>query len=577
MTTTTRSATSKAAPAEVTPTERGLRYARAVVAGDIPACQWVRLACQRHLRDLARAKVGGWAYTFDAAAGDKVCRFIELLPHVKGQWAANHERIRLEPWQCWLTSTLFGWKVAATGKRRFRTAYVALPRKNGKSLWAATIGLYMLTNDKEAGAEVYSGATTEKQAWEVFRPAHGIAGHKTMEKLREAYGVEVNAKTLAVHQTGSRFEPMIGKPGDGPSPSCAIVDEYHEHNTSEQYDAMRTGMGARQQPLLLVITTAGVDTAGPCYALQQDVEGLLRGLYEDDTRFGVVYGIDEEDDWTTEEALKKANPNWGVSIIPEGILAERDEAVRNARKQATFKTKHLNVWCGSREPFFNLQKWQELGDAGKREDYAGEPAWMGMDLASKVDFADTLTLYRRRVMGEDHYYCFARHYLPEDAVADPTKGHYRGWVAEGRITVTDGPMIDFDTIKGDILDDAKAAKVRGAGFDPYAATMLVTELLSEGVPMVEVGMTVKNLSEPMKFLEALILAGRIHHDGDPVLAWMMSNVTAREDANGNVFPRKERVENKIDGAVALIIAMGRAIADAEPVGSVYETRGMRVL
>jgi phage terminase large subunit-like protein len=178
------------------------------------------------------------------------------------------------------------------------------------------------------------------------------------------------------------------------------------------------------------------------------------------------------------------------------------------------------------------------------------------------------------VGGEDHYYLFARHYLPEDAMTDPTKAHYRGWHAEGRIETNSGPMIEFEGIKSDLLAMAKSHEFRAVGFDPYAATMLVSALMAEGLPMVEISMTPKNLSEPMKYLEALILAGRVHHDGDPVLTWMMGNVTAKVDANDNVFPRKERQENKIDGAVAAILALGRAMSEEPPQECVYEKRGI---
>jgi phage terminase large subunit-like protein len=561
---------------EQTPSEKGIAYAQAVVAGEVPACEWVRLACKRHLDDLERAESGEWAYTFDAAAGDKVCRFIELLPHVKGKWAAKRERIILQPWQCWLTTALFGWKVAATGMRRFRSAYVALPRKNGKSLWAATVGLYLLAADGEVGAEVYSGATTEQQAWEVFRPAHHIAKQvPTGAKLCAAYGIEVNAKTLVVHKTGGRFQPVIGKPGDGASPSCAIVDEYHEHATAEHYDTMQTGMAAREQPLLLVITTAGVDTSSPCYSLQTDVQNVLHGLYQDESLFGVVYGIDPEDDWTTEAALIKANPNWGVSINPENVLAEQADAIRNANKSATFKCKHLNVWCGAREPYFNMEAWRAGGDTTlRREQFEGDGAFIGVDLASKVDIADVVTLFRRDIEGTAHYYAFARHYLPEDRIDDPALAHYAKWAAEGWMIATPGNIIDQQQILEDVRDEATLYGAQAVGYDPYGATMFATGLSAEGIPVVEVPQTVRHLSEPMKWVEAMVLAGRLHHNGDPVLTWMMGNVTARVDAKDNVFPRKERLDNKIDGAVALIIAMGRAMDAGVETRSVYEERGL---
>ncbi len=210
-------------------------YAREVVAGEIPACKWVRLACKRHLADLKRQKRRDFRFRFDEEAAAHVCHFIELLPHTKGVWATQPgqaRRIHLEPWQVFILVVVFGWLHKDSGLRRFRKVYVCVPRKNGKSIIAAGIGLYMLAGDGEHGAEVFSGATTEKQAWEVFRPAREMA--LQTPGLQNRFGVAVNAKTLHVVATGSRFEPVIGKPGDGASPSCAIVDEFHEHDSDEQ-------------------------------------------------------------------------------------------------------------------------------------------------------------------------------------------------------------------------------------------------------------------------------------------------------------------------------------------------------
>jgi phage terminase large subunit-like protein len=461
------------------------------------------------------------------------------------------------------------------GLRRYQKAYLSVPRKNGKSALAAAIGLYMLVADHEYGAEVYSGATTEKQSWEVFRPATIMA--KRTPGMCKAFGVQVNASNICILSNGSRFEPLIGKPGDGSSPSCAIVDEYHEHKTDELVDTMETGMGAREQPLLLIITTAGVDISGPCFALQLELEKVLQGLIKDEEFFGIIYSIDDGDDWTTEAALIKANPNYNVSTDGEKLIVRQRRAVQSSRKQNIFKTKYLNVWCGAREAFFNLETWRSLADpALKREQFIGEECYGGMDLASKLDLACIVTLFCRKIDGIEHYYVFARHYLPEETADDPEKQHYLGWVHDGWLTATEGAIIDQEYIKRDILADAAAFKVRQWGFDQYDATKLVTELMAEGVEMIEIPQNTRHMSYPMKWLEALIIARRIHHNGDPILTWAMSNVTAKEDAKENVFPRKEAAENKIDPAVALIMALGRALGDNEE-RSGYENHGVRYL
>lgn len=557
-----------------------LAYARAVEGGRILACKWVRLACQRHLRDLERQGTPGFPYQFNERKAEGACTFLELLPHTKGKWAvaqpgqAGSTRIRLEPWQKFVLASIWGWVHAETGKRRFRIAYICVPRKNGKSVIAAGGGLLMFAADKEYGAEVYSGATTEKQAWEVFRPAKLMA-ERTPE-LCEAFGIGVHAKNLHIHANGSRFEPVIGKPGDGASPSCAIVDEYHEHPTDELFDTMLTGMGAREQPLMLVITTAGSNTAGPCYALQLDVQKVLEGALENEELFGVVWSIDEGDDWTSEEALRKANPNYDVSVAGDFLRARQVEAVQSSRKQNVFRTKHLNLWVGAREAWMNMEAWNHQADPELREEsFAAEPCWIGLDLASKTDLTAKLKVFRREVDGADHYYAFGRYWLPEAAVQDPKKRHYQGWAADGHLVQTDGSIIDYAVVEDDVLADAEVHQVAEVAYDPWGATQLAVTLQEEhDITVVEVPQKTSHLSEPMKWIEALVLAGRFHHTGDPVLAWAMSNVTAKADANENVFPRKEAPENKIDPVVALILAMSRALLGQNDGGSVYEGRGV---
>lgn len=538
-------------------------YARDVMAGRILACRYVRLACERHLDGRDREMNSDYPYRLDVAAATKVCRFVELMPHVKGLWARNRELIRLEPWQCFILVNVFGWLRKRDGLRRYRRVYIEVPRKNAKSTLTAAVANYMLTEDGEHGAEVYSGATTEKQAWEVFGPARLMA--LGSPKFREYYGVEVGARNMHVARTASKFEPIIGKPGDGASPSFSITDEYHEHATSEQYDTMVTGMGAREQPIAWVITTAGSDTAGPCYALRTQAVETLEGHVDRDELFAMIYTIDETDDWTSPEALAKANPNMGVSLFEEFLLTEQRNAITNPRDQATFKTKHLNVWVTAASPFFNIERWNQLADPSLSMDhFRNEECWIGLDLASKLDITAAVFLFRRMLEGVPHYYAFGRFYLPRSRAETPEGRHYLGWAEQGHVTTTPGEVTDYDYIEQDIAAVAERHIVQQVGADPYNATHLLTHLqaMLGADKVVEVPQTVAHLSEPMKEAQALIVDGRLHHDGNPAFAWMMGNVTAQEDRNQNVFPRKESAEKKIDGAVALILALGRAMVAA---------------
>ena len=548
-------------------------YAQAIIDGDIPACKWIRLACHRHMDDFRASQSNpNTKFYFDPQAAEKACKFIQSFPHTKGKWAVKAELIKLEPWQLFFVCSVFGWKKRSDGTRRFRRAELWVPRKNGKSMLAGAIGLYMLAADGEYGAEVYSGATSEKQAWEVFRPAKAMAAR--VPEFLSYFGVEVNASNISRIEDGSRFEPVIGNPGDGSSPHLAIVDEYHEHKTDELLDTMETGMGARDQPLLLMITTAGDNMAGPCYQMQVDAQKMLEGVYDDDLTFALIYTIDQGDDWTTLETLIKANPNYGVSVNADFLEGKLVEAKNNSRKQSVYQTKHLNVWVGARDAFFNVQKWRDCDGAGKLEDYHGQSVYIGLDLASKIDIAALEILIP---MGNDQYVRFGKYYLPEATINSGKNEHYQGWHRDGWISSTDGEIIDFNQIKDDILELCTLFQVEEVAYDPHQATMLVTELMDEGVPVVEMRPTVLNFSEPMKTLDGLIRAGDIQHNGDPVMTWMISNTVAKLDAKDNVYPRKERPESKIDGVVSNIMALGRAISGESTEVSPWENPNFKMM
>lgn len=541
------------------------KYARDVIAGRVPAGKWAQLACRRYVEERRAEKSKAFRYKFDAARAERVCRFLELLPHVKGRWARrdpkhpNSGRLKLEPWQCFIVANVFGWLRKGTEFRRFRKASIYLPRKNGKSTTAAGIGWWMFAKDGEPGAEVYSGATTEKQAWEVFGPARQMALAEPL--MPEGLGVTVNASNMVRLSDASKFEPIIGKPGDGASPHCAIVDEYHEHPTPDLYDTMLTGMGAREQPLQLVISTAGYNIAGPCYDDWLTVQKILEGTIDDPTHFGVIFAADPEDDWTSEIALRKANPNAGVSVSIEFLQSQLRDAIGNPRKQGVFKTKHLNIWENARDAFINMQRWSEcMRPDLQLGDFAGRRCIIGLDLASKVDIAAVELLFP---LDDGRFARFGRYYLPDETVQAPENDHYRGWARAGLLTVTDGNIIDFGRILDDLVKLATEHEVEALAYDPFQATMLVTELMNAGLPCVEVKPTVLSLSEPMKQVDALIRDRKLEHDGDPVMTWMMSNVVAKVDAKDNVYPRKDRNEAKIDGFVALCMAMNRAMTESD--------------
>nr|WP_295828286.1 terminase TerL endonuclease subunit [uncultured Azospirillum sp.] len=552
------------------------RYIDDVLSGTVPACKWVRLACQRHRNDLRADNAADWPYRFDPAKAEKACKFIELMPHTKGKWARpdplnpKGHLLRLEPWQCFIVCVVFGWVRKVDGFRRFRQVYVEVPRKNGKSALVAAIGLYMLCADGEQGAEVYSGATTAKQAWEVFGPAKLMASGRP--DLKRHYGVEVNASNISILGNASKFEPVIGKPGDGASPSCSITDEYHEHATSDQFDTMVTGMGAREQPLAIVITTAGDNIAGPCYDMRDTVRKVLEKVANNNELFGIIYTVDDDDKWDEPAAIRKANPNCGVSISEEFLLARQREAINNPRNRGRFLTKHLNKWVNARSAYFDMAAWDKCAAPGmKLADFEGRRVALGLDLSSKVDIA-ALEVLVLPESDDEPYRVFTFHYLPEDTVLLPENEHYQAWDAEGWLIVTGGNIIDYGVIEEDILDICARFQVENIAYDPHQATMLVTRLQARKAPVTEYRPLVLNFSEPMKELDALIRGGKLQHAGDPGMKWMMSNVVARPDKKDNVYPTKEKDAKKIDGPVALISALGVSMTPADDNGpSVYHS------
>lgn len=562
---------------------RSMRYARAVIAGKIPACEWVKLACKRHLADLEKAKTRKWGYRFDEAKAIRACKFIEKMPHTKGKWARERKRLELEDWQIFKTCVLMGWVSKKTGLRRFRRAFILEPRKNGKSAWAAGLALYFLVADNEFGAEVYPGATTEKQAWEVFRPMKQMA--ERSPAMSAHFHLKANASNLHVLRDGSRAEPIIGKPGDGASPSLAITDEYHEHPDDSQVEAMVTGMGAREQPLHLVISTAGSNIAGPCYEAQLEAQKVLSGVIENDELFAIIYTVDKGDDWTTVESLRKANPNFDVSVGADFLLSAQRTAIGNARKQPGFKTKHLNMWVGARAAAFNVESWINCKRDGLTlEDFRGMSCIIGLDLASKTDLAAVEILiplgeYIPGVQMAKRFARFGKYYLPSDTIDQENNEHYQAWRDSGLLEECDGPLIDYDMIFEDIMDlpSLYGLEIESIASDPSRATHLMTRLMAAGQNVVEMTQTAANLSEPMKQMDALMLSGAYDHDGDPIMSWAVSNTTNKPDRRDRWYPNKERVENKIDPVVAHLNALAVHMGDDVPFVSKYEEEGLAEL
>ena len=555
------------------------KFADDVLSGRVHACRYVKAACGRHLRDLRSQADKDFPYYFDEDDVEKKLKLIELLPFVKGEWGFKRQLVTLQPWQVFGLACTFGWKRKSDGMRRFRESYWELPRKQGKSVVAASVGVAMFCADGEFGAEVYAGATTEKQAWEVFRPAKLMIQRTPM--LMQAAGIEVNASNINKPADSSRFEPLIGNPGDGSSPSAAIIDEYHEHDSDSLYTTMLTGMGARKQPLMFIITTAGANIEGPCYDKRRQVIEMLEGIVQDDELFGWIWTIDEGDDWKDPSVLAKANPNIGISVYREYLESQQQRAIKQARFTNHFKTKHLGVWVTAKTGYFNIAQWDALKDESlSLEQFEGHSCYLGFDLARKLDMNCMARLFWRDIDGKRHYYSVApRFWVPEDTVNGLDNRRmaerYQKWVNTGHMLATDGAEVDYR----EILEEAKEANrlnpVQGCPIDPHGATGLAHDLDDEGLNPITIVQNYTNMSDPMKELEAAIASGRFHHDGNPIMTWCIANVIGKHIPGNDdiVRPIKQGNDNKIDGAVALIMAVGRAMPgkQAEEEASVYET------
>jgi phage terminase large subunit-like protein len=544
--------------------ELAIRYAQGVVTGAIDACHYVRRACQRQLDELAAAEAGNFPYRFDIARAEEVCFFIERLPHIRGRWKTAN--LRLEPWQLFILTTVFGW-VDDHGNRRFRAVYIEVPRKNGKSALTAGVGLFMLAADGEMGAECYSLATKREQALAVWTVARFMALRE--KEVCRQYGIDVRARSVMAEDGASYFQALSSDENglDGLNPHFAGIDELHAHRTRVVHDVMDSATGARAQPLLWEITTSGSDTSGVCFEVRDYVIKILEGTQDDPQHFGIIYSVDKEDaeakDYFSERVWRKANPNYGVSVNPLDLKRKARKAKVSPSSLSEFLRKHLDIWTQADSPWMDMAAWNACADETlKLDDFAGERCWIGEDLASKIDIAAKVRIFEVGGM----VYALTKEssfFLPESRVAESSNASYEGWERQGFLVTTPGNIVDFDKIEESLREDSARFEVVSVGYDPHQATQHATRMLAEGYPMIEVRQTVLSLSEPMKELEALVLSGKFKHDGNPVLTWMISNVVAHLDAKDNIYPRKQRPQNKIDGAVALIIALASRRANAE--------------
>lgn len=532
--------------------------------------KYVRLACERHLRDLETGDERG--LTFSEKAAGAAVRFYSLLTHNKGKWAG--QPLTLEPWQQFIIASLFGWK-RADGTRRFRESYTEVARKNGKSTFSSGVGLQLLVADGEQGAEIYTAATKKEQARIVFGDAQNMARKST------ALGrfIKVQQHSIFAPSSLSKMVPMSADANteDGLNPHGIIIDEYHAHPNDALYSVLKSATGARAQPLLSIITTAGFNRLGPCAQLRKSCIGILEQLYEDDAYFTIIFTLDAEDDWLDESTWVKANPNLGVSVSLEYLQEQCRTAQRLPSQQVNFKTKHLNLWTDSSEVWMPHELWMQGATPVDEEALRGKMCFGGLDLASHRDLCALVLLFPD---GQGFFDVLMRFWVPADSVEERSKKDgvpYAEWVEAGLITATPGNVTDYNFIKAEVLELAAAYQIQDIGFDPYNASQLVVDLTEEGVSMSAFRQGFLTMSAPTKELEKLVLGAKIRHGGNPVLAWMNGNVELRHDPAGNIKIDKGKSKEKVDGMIALVESIGVWLTAEADGTSVYEDRGLLIL
>lgn len=583
----------RAAKSRLHPSEK---YARDIISGENFAGKWVRLACQRHLNDLKEGKKRGlW---FDESAADHVIDFFErLLVFYEGEF--DDKPFILQPWQKFILSCLFGWKTK-DGYRRFRTAYIEIGKGNGKSPMAAGIGLYGLTMDGENGAEIYSAATQREQAGILFRDAKAFAeGSKALSKR-----LNVGIGNIAYEATNSYFRPISSEHRglDGKRPHMALIDEIHEHPDAMVVDKMRAGTKGRTQALIFEITNSGYDRHSVCYQHHEYTEKILQGVVQNDAWFGYITGLDvcakcaasgktipqddcpDCDDWRDERVWIKANPNLGISIKPKYLREQVDEAVNMPSKENIVKRLNFCIWTESVTKWLSVEKWNACNAPVDAESLKGRLCYGGLDLSSTTDVSAWVLVFPPVEEGEK-YKVLCRFFIPEDNMRERVRRDrvpYDVWVRQGFIKVTPGNIIDYAFILAQIEQDTKDFDIQELAFDRWGSQKITTDLQNLGFELegkkslVQFGQGFASMAAPTKELEKMVLGKEIAHGGNPVLTWMISNTVVKADPAGNLKPDKEKSTERIDGVVALIMAIARAMLKMDT-ASVYETRGVITL
>jgi phage terminase large subunit-like protein len=545
------------------------QYISDVITGKVLVCKLTYMAIARHVEDLKTGIDRG--LFFDERAGEKAITFFKFLKHTKGSQFAGKPFV-LSPWQAFIVWSLFGWK-KADGTRRFNYAYVEVAKKNGKSTFAAGIAHYCFVADKEPGAEIYTAASNRDQAKIVFNEAKNMVKSSADLKKR----VTVYEHSMFIDITMSTFKPLSSDQDsfEGKNPSCTIFDEYHVQKTNDLFDNIKSAMASRVNPLLFVITTAGKSRTSPCYDYRAMIVEILKGVKQQDNIFGIIYTLDEGDDWDNPEIWYKSNPNLDVSVNRSFLEDELKECKNRESAVINFKTKNLNVWTDQAKGWIPDETWMKCAGKIDINELKGQVCYGGLDLAASVDI-NALALYFP--IAKKALFWF---WIPEEKVKQrEDRVDYRLWHKLGVINITEGAVIDIDRLTAEIMEILRLFDVKSIAIDPAKAyNGVVQNLQKEDVTLSQFRQGFISMDAPTKELERLILSADISHGGNPVLRWMAANVELRTDPAGNIKIDKAKSTDKVDGMVAFVMAIGEYMTQNNNnlINDIYANQGIRTL
>lgn len=539
------------------------RYAEDCVNGNILCCHNVKMACKRFLDDLNNPN-----FEFRENKVNECFRFFSCLKHFKG--ASAGKPFTLEPWQKFILANLLGFYRKDTGTRRFRQAYIEVPRKNGKSCLISGLAMRMLLD--EQGAEVILAAPSFKQAQICYEFCQNFSKNldpngKSFKTYRDNIKLpETNSKLFCVASDANRL--------DGHNPSMSICDEFHQHPDSKVLNALLQGMNNRPNGMCVIITTAGVDTTTPCYLMHQEVIELLNNARKNDSFFGIIYSLDNGDDWEDEKVWKKAVPNLGVTVYEHALkdLVERSKG--NATEEAHTKTKNFDLWQSVSEVWIPDQKVLDCSIDIDFKDFEGCECFMGIDLSSVSD----LTAIAYLMIKNDELFLKTEYYLPSETVKNsPNSEKYKRWVKEGYLKMTEGNVTDYDVALEEILEKNRHLRIQKIAFDKYNATQFQINAEANGLQgkMEPFSQSLFNFNRPTKEFARNVLANTIKIDNNPINRWCIANATIKTDYQSNIKPikgnnsSKAMKDNKIDGLIAMIQALGVYLDTPRFTGSIF--------